>query len=704
MIVNSYLDVPSQRGAEFWDVNRISHIRRLATTGKGEVRVEKAGSLRILDRVYFKRLEKGREAEIVTKMLGTELRSPVYLGDMSFGALSGTPNVVIAEAADKTGTLAGTGEGGLHPEVAKHRNILVQWASARFGVDINTLMAGRGIVIKIGQGAKPGIGGHLPGSKVTDPISLTRRIPKGIDAISPAPHHDIYSIEDLGQRIEALKEATGKPVLVKVAATNYIPYVVSGIARMGADGVIIDGHGAGTGATPTAVRDNIGIPIELAVASADRVLRREGRREGFYVIAGGRVGDAMDAAKLIALGADAVNLGTSVLIAMGCVMVHKCHIGSCPTALTNKIDGTREIDFDFALSRLVNFVNGFSEELSEIVGGLGLRRVSDLVGRRDLLRGNSLTKDALGVLGIEGVPEDSEPSIRSKESNEVLTHLHELASKGVPTVTSMGSTAPPDVELPRRIVDWLRIDGAQVTRPSIDPYREEIDSSVRLLGGKLPFSAPLGFDVRHAEFELRDAIEWGALANNIPVLTLKTTKGYEDISIAKDGLSVIGWSDKPESGKYWLIGSTLEGLRLVEHKGVAGLVIEERGEPLELVTSEIDTHLKRLGVRDRYDIIVTAGTLRDAGDIMKLVGLGADIVLLPAEVMEIAVGEGSRKGMEEKALNLMAGLKREIALIAGAAGVYKVSNSMVGNRELMRNINLSSEVSRRLRVKVAGSL
>lgn len=108
-------------------------------------------------------------------------------------------------------------------------------------------MAGMGIVIKIGQGAKPGIGGHLPGSKVTPVISQVRRIPIGIDALSPAPHHDIYSIEDLKQRIDALKEATGKPVFVKVAATNYIPYIAAGIARMGADGIIIDGHGAGTG-------------------------------------------------------------------------------------------------------------------------------------------------------------------------------------------------------------------------------------------------------------------------------------------------------------------------------------------------------------------------------------------------------------------------------------------------------------------------
>ena len=175
----------------------------------------------------------------------------------------------------------------------------VQWASARFGVDIETLSKGQAVVIKIGQGAKPGIGGHLPGVKVTQPISETRRIPVGRDAISPAPHHDIYSIEDLGQRILALKEATHKPVFVKVGATNYIPYIASGVARMGGSGIIIDGAGAGTGAAPSVVKNNVGIPIELAIASVDSILRKEGLRDGFTVIAAGRVSCPEDSLKLI---------------------------------------------------------------------------------------------------------------------------------------------------------------------------------------------------------------------------------------------------------------------------------------------------------------------------------------------------------------------------------------------------------------------
>lgn len=370
------------------------------------------------------------------------MSAPIYLGDMSYGALSGNPNIAIARAADSMGILAGTGEGGLHPEVARYRRIFIQWASARFGVDISVLMRGMGIVIKIGQGAKPGIGGHLPGSKVTEYISITRRIPPGMDAISPAPHHDIYSIEDLGQRIEALKEATGKPVYVKVAATNYVPYIVSGIARMGADGVIIDGHGAGTGATPIMIRDNLGIPIELAVASADNILRRNGLRDRFVIIAGGRVSSAYDAAKLIALGADAVNLGTAALIAMGCIMIHKCHVGNCPAALTNKIDSRRAIDIDFAYQKLVNFIRGFTLELANILDALGLERIDQLRGRRDLLYSLGLPKSVLEILGIEGRVEDLEHRVGEIWSRRRISYLGELIARGEPVIIGMGSTGP----------------------------------------------------------------------------------------------------------------------------------------------------------------------------------------------------------------------------------------------------------------------
>jgi glutamate synthase domain-containing protein 2 len=415
-VVADYVRVPRQTEPEFWNVERIEHIRHLARFGKPLWVWDRAKqtSNRILDRIRFRaELEDpgpdpspNPSADTSTSMAygRIEMTTPLYLGDMSFGALSGIPNIALARTADITGIVTGTGEGGLHPEVRKCRRITVQWASARFGVDIDVLNTGLGIVIKIGQGAKPGIGGHLPGVKVTKPISETRRIPVGLDAISPAPHHDIYSIEDLGQRIAALKEATGKPVFVKVGVTNYIAYIAAGVARMGADGIIMDGQGAGTGAAPAVVRDNIGLPIEIAVPVVDQALRREGLRDGFTVVAAGRVSSAEDTAKLIALGADVVSLGTAALIAMGCVMVHKCHLGFCPTLLTNKIEENpaKILSLETATQWAVNMVYGWTEELKNILDAVGVSSVRELVSRRDLLLGLNVGEDELRLVGVRG--------------------------------------------------------------------------------------------------------------------------------------------------------------------------------------------------------------------------------------------------------------------------------------------------------------
>ncbi|AWR98311.1 FMN-binding glutamate synthase family protein [Acidianus sulfidivorans JP7] len=713
LIIKNYLPLPKQTDSEFWTVEKLNHIRQLALTGKPFRIFEKRDSIRVLDRIEFESIKNKKIELSESPTSNTEISfsnitmsSPLYLGDMSYGALSGVPNIVIAEVADLTNTLAGTGEGGLHPEVAKHKRIFVQWASARFGVNIDVLNAGLGIVIKIGQGAKPGIGGHLPGSKVTDAISMTRRIPIGIDAISPAPHHDIYSIEDLGQRIEALKEATGKPVFVKVAATNYIPYIASGVARMGADGIIIDGHGAGTGATPEIIRDNLGIPIELAIASADSVLREEGMREKFTIIAAGRVADATDAAKLIALGADVVSVGTAALVAMGCVMVHKCHIGSCPTALTNKIDGTRNLDMEFGVKTLSNFVRGFSLELANILDNLNLKSINELKGRRDLLYANGLPRDVLDILKIKGEVEEFNPKLGELWNKRRKFHLHELINKGEPPITSMGSVAPPDVEKPARILDWLRSDGAQVTRPPIDPYREDIDTSFLLNNGKVYLSLPVIFDINNANDDYANAFGWAALALGSMIFSELTLDKYHEISFTADGKGKITWSRKAEEGKYLVVTSEKEIEEFLNYKGIQGFVVDEDSsdEDLELTVSDIDTKLKDVGIRNKYDIIAKSSRLRDSADVFKLVALGADAVILPYKILEIAIGEGSKGNLKERAFNLISGMKREIALMAGAAGVYSVQSSLTGNRELLRAVNLNSYISRRLRVKEAGSL
>ena len=208
---------------------------------------------------------------------------------MSYGSISYNAHASLARAAAELGILYNTGEGGLHEDFYRYgKNTIVQVASGRFGVHEDYLNAGAAIEIKMGQGAKPGIGGHLPGTKIVGDVSRTRMIPEGSDAISPAPHHDIYSIEDLRQLVFSLKEATEyhKPVIVKVAAVHNIAAIASGIARSGADIIAIDGFRGGTGAAPTRIRDNVGIPIELALAAVDQRLRDEGIRSNVSLIVG----------------------------------------------------------------------------------------------------------------------------------------------------------------------------------------------------------------------------------------------------------------------------------------------------------------------------------------------------------------------------------------------------------------------------------
>jgi glutamate synthase domain-containing protein 2 len=329
---------------------------------------------------------------------------PMLFSAMSYGAVNLNVHESLARAAAEMGTLFNTGEGGLHRSLYKYsENTVVQVASGRFGVHPEYLDRARVIEIKIGQGAKPGIGGHLPGEKVTAAISATRMIPVGTDALSPAPHHDIYSIEDLSQLIYALKEATHytKPVSVKIAAVHNSAAIASGIVRAGADIVAIDGLRGATGAAPKVIRDNVGIPIELAIASVDARLRQEGIRSQASLIAAGGFRNSADVLKAIALGADAVYIGTAALIAMGCTVCQQCHTGRCAWGIcTTDPLLSRRINPDIATRRLVNLLRAWAMEIKEMLGGMGINALESLRGNRLHLRGIGLTEAELEILGV----------------------------------------------------------------------------------------------------------------------------------------------------------------------------------------------------------------------------------------------------------------------------------------------------------------
>lgn len=334
-----------------------------------------------------------------------ELEIPVMFSAMSFGSISLNAVESLARAALEVGTYWNTGEGGLHKKLYpyKHRAI-VQCASGRFGVDIDYLNAGAAIEIKIGQGAKPGIGGHLPGEKVREEVSATRMIPVGTDALSPAPHHDIYSIEDLRQLIFALKEAVEykKPVGVKIAAVHNVAAIASGIARAGADFIVIDGFMGGTGAAPKRIRDNVGIPIELALAVVDSRLREEGIRNQISIIASGSIRNSADVVKAIALGADAVYIGTAALISLGCHICQQCHTGKCNWGIaTQDPNLVKRLNPDIGVRRASNLLKAWAHEIKEMLGGMGINALESLRGNRLMLRGIGLTEKELEILGIK---------------------------------------------------------------------------------------------------------------------------------------------------------------------------------------------------------------------------------------------------------------------------------------------------------------
>lgn len=336
-----------------------------------------------------------------------KLEVPVMFAAMSYGAVSLNVHESLARAATEMGTLWNTGEGGLHPKLYKYgNNTVAQVASGRFGVHPDYLDVARIIEIKIGQGAKPGIGGHLPGEKVSAEVSMTRMIPLGTDALSPAPQHDIYSIEDLAQLVYALKEATNytKPVAVKIAAVHNSAAIASGMVRAGADIIVLDGLRGATGAAPKIVRDNVGIPIEMALASVDTRLRQEKIRNQASVVVSGGIRNSGDVAKAIALGADAVYIGTAALIALGCTVCQQCHTGKCAWGIcTTDLFLTKRVNPDIGARRLANLLRGWSLELKDILGGLGVNAIESLRGNRLHLRGIGLTDTELEILGVRMV-------------------------------------------------------------------------------------------------------------------------------------------------------------------------------------------------------------------------------------------------------------------------------------------------------------
>jgi glutamate synthase (NADPH/NADH) large chain len=323
----------------------------------------------------------------------TSIRKRFVTPGMSLGALSAEAHGTLNIAMNRIGAKSDSGEGGEdparfvpHADGDNENSAIKQVASGRFGVTAEYLNQCREIEIKVAQGAKPGEGGQLPGFKVTEMIAKLRHSTPGVMLISPPPHHDIYSIEDLAQLIYDLKQINPEAkVCVKLVARSGIGTIAAGVAKAKADVILISGHNGGTGASPQTSIKFAGLPWEMGLSEVHQVLTLNRLRHSVQLRTDGGIKTGRDVVIAAMLGAEEFGVGTASLVAMGCIMVRQCHSNTCPvgvctqdTALRDKFTGTPE--------KVVNLFSFIAEEVREILAGLGAKSLEEIIGRTDLLQ------------------------------------------------------------------------------------------------------------------------------------------------------------------------------------------------------------------------------------------------------------------------------------------------------------------------------
>jgi glutamate synthase domain-containing protein 2/glutamate synthase domain-containing protein 1/glutamate synthase domain-containing protein 3 len=320
----------------------------------------------------------------------TEIVRRFKTGAMSYGSISEEAHETLALAMNALGGKSNTGEGGEPPERydrnSPRRSRIKQVASGRFGVTIAYLASADEIQIKIAQGAKPGEGGQLPGHKVYPWIARTRHSTPWVGLISPPPHHDIYSIEDLAQLIFDLRQSNPQArISVKLVSGTGVGTVAAGIAKGKADVVLISGHDGGTGASPQTSIAHAGLPWELGLAETHQTLRMNGLRQRIRVEVDGQLKTGRDVAVAALLGADEFGFSTAPLVALGCVMMRKCHLNTCPVGIATQNPDLRR-QFSGTPEHVINYFHFVAEELRGIMARLGFRTLDEMTGRTDRLR------------------------------------------------------------------------------------------------------------------------------------------------------------------------------------------------------------------------------------------------------------------------------------------------------------------------------
>ncbi|MDP1538733.1 MAG: FMN-binding glutamate synthase family protein [bacterium] len=329
------------------------------------------------------------------------LETPIIIGAMSFGALSKEAKIALAKASTIAGTIENTGEGGVLPEEREFsKRLIIQYSTGRFGITEEILKKADAVEIKIGQGAKPAMGGMLPGEKVTEEIAQIRNVPVGKDIHSPAYHLDTKNIDDLEKKVNWLKSLTGGvPIIIKLAAGD-IENDVGLAVKANPDIIAIDGMEGGTGAAPEVISNEVGTPTLVALARARKILDKIGARQELW-IAGG-LNNGGDFAKALALGADAVFCATSLLVAMGCTYCRLCYLGKCPKGIaTQDVELRKKLNVEEAAQKIANFIKNSTEEIKMIAGVCGENDIHKL--NKGHLR--ALNSEIARITGVKLVAE-----------------------------------------------------------------------------------------------------------------------------------------------------------------------------------------------------------------------------------------------------------------------------------------------------------
>lgn len=397
-------------------------------------------------------------------------------GAMSFGSISWETHTTLAIAMNKIKAKSNTGEGGEKPERYLNqdmnnntRSAIKQVASGRFGVTSSYLAHADELQIKMAQGAKPGEGGELPGYKVTKEIAATRNSIPGVGLISPPPHHDIYSIEDLAQLIYDLKSANPRARMsVKLVSEVGVGVVAAGVAKCKAEHIVISGHDGGTGASSWTGIKNAGAPWELGISETHQTLMLNDLRSRVTLQADGQMRTGRDVAIGALLGADEFGFSTAPLIALGCTMMRKCHLNTCPVGICTQ-DPILRKKFEGTPEHVINFMFMVAEEVREIMAKLGFTKFQELIGRSDLLKVSSDLKGKAKLLKFD--------------------RLLFNASTVRPNINIVAQSMPQDYKLDERL-DFKILDKVQEV---IDGKKDKLEMKLNISNVDRCFGATLSY-------------------------------------------------------------------------------------------------------------------------------------------------------------------------------------------------------------------